>query len=75
MYGRGLYRSTYPVSQKQPDFYLFLYSNDRINNGNLISNKSEMIKATNMKSQTCRSRKKSDMEMGGRGKGDNGGDC
>jgi hypothetical protein len=74
-YGRGLYSSTYPVSQKQPDLYLFLYSNDRINNGNLISKKSEMIKAINMKSQTCRPGKKSDMEMGGRGKGDNDGGC
>jgi hypothetical protein len=27
--------------------YLFLYSNDRINNGNLISKKSEIIKTTN----------------------------
>jgi hypothetical protein len=34
-----------------------------------------MIKATNMKSQTCRFEKNSDMEMGGRGKGDNGGGC
>jgi hypothetical protein len=56
-YGRGLYSSTYPVSQKQPDLYLFLYSNDRINNGNLISKKSEMIKAINMKSHVDLERK------------------
>jgi hypothetical protein len=56
--------------------YLFLYSNDTINHTNLNSNKSETIKTTNMKANTCPSQKKSYMEMGGRGIGDtNGADC